>query len=64
MKYKRLSGIIILVINCFIIYYRRDIIIELLQGRDINELDISELILPTILLIIGFFLLTKTKKND
>lgn len=64
MKYKKITGIIVLIINCFIIYYRSDIIIELFQGRDIDELDMSQLILPLVLLVIGLFLILKKKKND
>ncbi len=64
MQYKKITGIIVLIINCFIIYYRSDIIIELFQGRDRDELDISQLILPLVLLVIGLFLILKKKKND
>lgn len=64
MQYKKVTGIIVLIISCFIIYYRSDIIIELFQGRNINELDISQLILPLILIVIGLFLIFKNKKND
>lgn len=64
MQYRKITGIIILIISCFIIYYRSDIIIELFQGRNIDELDISQLILPLILIVIGLFLILKNKKND
>ncbi len=64
MQYKKVTGIIVLIISCFIIYYRSDIIIELFQGRNIDELDISQLILPLILIVIGLFLIFKNKKND
>lgn len=64
MQYKKVTGIIVLFISCFIIYYRSDIILELFQGRNIDELDISQLILPLILIVIGLFLIFKNKKND
>ena len=63
-KLRTLSGIIILIIDCFIWYYRSDIITELISGRPIIEIDISQLILPILLLVIGVFLIFKKKTNE
>lgn len=65
MNYKLVTGIIILVIDLVIFWYRRDIIIELFQGTPANEIEISKLLLPIILLIVSlFFIFTKKKDNE
>lgn len=64
MKYKTLVALIIMLINIFIIYFRWDIISEMIKGRSFSELDLDQLILPIILFIIASFLLIKNKKNE
>lgn len=63
MKYRIITGIVIIVIDIFLIYYRSDIIIEMFSGRSWNQLDIFKLLLPLILLIIGVFLIFKKEKK-
>lgn len=63
-KVQVLTGTIILIIDCFIWYYRKDIIVEIIAGRPLIEIDISQLILPTLLLVIGAFLILKKKSNE
>jgi len=61
----KLVGLILLIINIFIIYVRRDIVQELLTGRSWDGLDLYKLLLPLLLLITSLFLLfRKTKKNE
>jgi len=65
MKYKLITGVIIFVIDLAILWYRRDILVELFQGTPANEVDISKLLLPIILLILSLFLIfTKKKDNE
>lgn len=64
MKYFKLTGIVILIIDFLIIYYRRDIVIELCNGRDLNQLNIYKLLLPIILIIISIYLIFKKNQND
>ncbi len=66
-KRKTSIGILIIIIDGFVFYYRSDILTELFKGRPLSELDIYKLLLPVILLLIGLFLIfnnLKTKKND
>ena len=63
-KYRILSGTIILIISIFIFYYRRDILVELFGGRPLYELDLSQLLLPILLIVIGLFLIFKKEYNE
>lgn len=63
MKYLKISGVFILIVSCFIVYERRDIFIEILNGRSLDEIEISDLILPLCLLILGVFLILKKSNN-
>lgn len=63
MKYSKLIGLIILIFGIFISYERRDIIVEIFNGRDWAEIEIYQLLLPIVLIIISVFLLTK-RKNE
>ena len=63
MNYKLTSGIIVLIIDLFIIFYRRDIIFELFSGRPLNEIEISKLLLPLILLVISIYLMINRKSD-
>ena len=64
-KYRKLIGFLLLVIVIFLLYYRFDIIIELVDGRPLHELELYRLILPIVLGGIVIFLFTKNmKKND
>lgn len=64
MKYKRLAGIILLLIDCFLVYYRRDIIVEMFNGRPLAQLEIYKLLLPVIVLVMAIFFITKKDKNE
>ena len=64
MNYKRLVGLLIIIIDFFIIYYRSDIIIEMFEGRSFNELEIFKLILPITLIIISLFFIFNKKKDE
>ena len=60
-----MTGIILIVIDCFFLFYKRDIIIELIDGRPVAQLEIYKLLLPVIILIIAIFLIaTKNKKHE
>jgi hypothetical protein len=60
-----MTGIMLIVIDCFLLFYKRDIIVELINGRPIAQLEIYKLLLPVIILIIAIFLITaKNKKHE
>ena len=60
-----MTGIMLIVIDCFLLFYKRDIIIELLNGRPVAQLEIYKLLLPVIVLIVAIFLITsKNKKHE
>jgi len=64
MKKKTVAGVILLILNVCILYYRRDIIIELINGRPVEEIKIYKLVLPLILLIITIYLFLNSKNNE
>ena len=63
-KRNTVIGIILILIDGFVFYYRSDIVMELLRGRALGELDVYELLLPVILLLVGLFLIFKRTKHD
>lgn len=63
-KRKTIIGIIIILIDGFVFYYRSDIVMEFFKGRSPDELDVYKLLLPVILLLIGLFLIFKKTKYD
>ena len=65
MSKRILAAIVLLIIELFLIYYRFDIISELVGGRKLERVEISQLILPSILLvIIIYFFIPQKKKKD
>lgn len=62
-QYNKVAGIVLLVIAAFVFYYRSDILVELFRGRPLQQLSISSLVFPIILLIIGIFLILNKKGN-
>jgi len=62
-KYGRLIGIIFLIIDIFIIYYRFDILQELINGRPAYEIELHGLLLPILVLVIGIYLIIKKRKQ-
>ena len=64
MKYRIITAFVILLIACFILYYRFDIIEQMYEGRPWSQLEVFKLLLPTVLLVIGIFLLIKKNDNE
>ncbi|MBU2938487.1 hypothetical protein KO494_02945 [Lacinutrix sp. C3R15] len=64
LKNFKIGGIIFLIMSLYFFYKRNDVIREILRGRDINLVEIDALILPLILIILGFMLILKKSKKD
>lgn len=60
----KLSGVITLLISIVLFWFNIDIITELIDGRPLIEVKITDLILPVILLIVALFLLFKKAKDE
>jgi hypothetical protein len=63
-RYNILVGLLLLILDAFIFYYRGGIIIEMLHGRPLNELPIYSLVLPFMLLIVSLFIIFNKKDNE
>jgi len=64
MKKKNLvkfSGILLLLLSIYFFFMRRDIFLEIINGRDLDQVNIGELLLPIFLLIISILILYKSK---
>jgi len=59
----KIMGLILIVVSTVLFFYASDIFREIFI-RPLAEIDFSRLVLPVILIIIGFYLLFKKKKND
>lgn len=64
MKKSKIVGVIFLLMSLYFFYKRYDVIRELLGGRDINQIEIEGLLLPSILMVIGLIFSFKKTKND
>lgn len=58
-----LAAIILLLFDVFLWYYKWNIVTEMVQGRPLRQLPVSKLLLPLIVLVLGFFLLIKKTSN-
>jgi hypothetical protein len=59
----KLSGTIILLSALVVFWIDKDIFSELFSNRPMEEIAITDLLLPTVLLIIGLFFLFKKNTN-
>jgi hypothetical protein len=57
----KFSGILLLLLSIYFFFMRRDIFLEVITGRDLDQINIGELLLPLILLIISILTLYKSK---
>jgi len=61
---RKIISYLLIILAIFFCYMRRDIVIELIGGRPLGQVDITQLILPIILFLIAFFLLNGKKAKD
>ena len=60
----KLTGTLILISACVVIYIDWDIFRETFAGRSASEISYTDLILPLVMFIIGFYLIFKKKNNE
>ena len=57
----KMSGLMTLLISIYLFFMRRDIIFEILNGRDLDQINVGDIILPAFLMILSIFLFYKSK---
>jgi hypothetical protein len=60
----KITGIIFVIVAAFVTFFHWHIFRETFEGRPPDEIDYSQLVFPTILFIIGFYLIFKKKKDE
>ena len=62
---RKFTAYVLIFVAVSLLYMRRDVIIEPLQGRPLGQVDLTRLLLPIILFLAAFFLMAgKKHKKD